>query len=271
MDDKDQALSHPKPLGDGEPDSGDERPRPAEQTFSRQPVRGFGIPVDSKACRECLGAIAHRLAQPITALRGGIELGLMGTRTAAEYRAILEQSMQLADGMVQMIVSLRDLGESVGVGGPKQSVNLKSVIEETLAEMESLALARELRFDFKAGELKDVAVDAVRVREAFHGLMRWIIQNSAGAGTITVKCQLTEGKAQVLLSPPRLDLQYLQIKILDDITTPGVRFSHAAKAGGLGWAIHQQAIEGSGGKVEMLMEGSGARAICVSFALAPPG
>ena len=77
--------------------------------------------------------MAHRLAQPMTALRGGIELGLMGKRTVADYRALLEQSLQLADSMVQMIVSLRDLGESSAPSGTPQRMHLEATVTEVLA------------------------------------------------------------------------------------------------------------------------------------------
>src|ERR1700733_2029798 len=68
---------------------------------------GAGRQSDEKTCRDCLAAVAHRLAQPMTALRGGIELGLIGQRSAADYRCLLEQTLQLADNMARLIVSLR--------------------------------------------------------------------------------------------------------------------------------------------------------------------
>ena len=79
----------------------------------------------------------------------------------------------------------------------------------------------------------------------------------------------SEGEARVFLSPPRLDLQYLQIKVLEDITTPGLLFSHAAKNGALGWAINQRLLDGLGGKLEMLTDGPKAGCIRVRFPLAP--
>jgi phosphoglycerate-specific signal transduction histidine kinase len=215
--------------------------------------------------------MAHRLAQPMTALRGGIELGLMGKRTVADYRALLEQSLQLADSMVQMIVSLRDLGESSAPGGTPQSVRLESTVTEVLAEMESLAQSQNLRLQLDAESATEVCADPVRLREALQSLLTWMIQNSAGSGAIAVRLSAADGVAQVFLSPPRLDLQYLQIKMLEDITTPGLLFSHASKNGALGWAIHQRLLDGLGGKLEMLTAGPDAGCICISFPVTPPG
>ena len=199
--------------------------------------------------------MAHRLAQPMTALRGGIELGLMGKRSAADYRSLLEQSLQLADNMAQLIVSLRDLGESGAPGGPPQCVLLEATATEVLAEMEGLAQSRELRLQLKAEGAVKVCANPERLREALQSLLAWVIQNSAGGGVIAMELSASEGEARVFLSPPRLDLQYLQIKVLEDITNPGLLFSHAAKNGALGWAINQRLLDGLGGKLEILTDG----------------
>ena len=236
------------------------------------PAPGCASAVSCKApenCRECLAAVAHRLAQPMTALRGGIELGLMGKRSAADYRSLLEQSLQLADIMAQLIISLRDLGESGAPGPPPQYVLLERTATEVLAEMEGLAQSRELRLQLEAeGEVK-VCANPERLREALQSLLAWVIQNSAGGGVLAVGLSASEGEARMFLSPPRLDLQYLQIKMLEDITTPGLLFSHAAKNGALGWAINQRLLDGLGGKLEILADGPDAGCVRVRFPLAP--
>ena len=214
--------------------------------------------------------MAHRLAQPMTALRGGIELGLMGKRTVADYQAILEQSLQLADCMVQMIVSLRDFGESSAPGGTPQRVLLETTVTEILAETKGLAQSQNLRLELEAEGATEICADPLRWREVLQGLLIWIIQNSAGSGAIALKISAVDGVAQLFLSPPRLDLQYLQIKMLEDITTPGMLFSHASKNGALGWTINQRLLDGLGGKLEMLSAGPHAGCICVSFPVAPP-
>jgi signal transduction histidine kinase len=213
--------------------------------------------------------MAHRLAQPITALRGGIELGLMGKRTVADYRILLEQSLQLADKMAQLIVSLRDLGESAAPAGCPQCVLMESTIAIAVAEMEDLAQAQDLHLQFKSSGSVKVGADPQRLREAFQSLLGWIIQNSAGGSAVAIDLAASEGEARVLLSPSRLDLQYLQIKVLDDITSPGLLFSHAAKSGALGWVINQRLVEGLGGRLDLLTDGTAVGCIRVRFPLAP--
>ncbi len=269
MEKKDRATSPPKPLEE-EPGIGRGAQARASQTVQWVPARGFRVSIDSPICRECLGAIAHRLAQPMTALRGSIELGLMGKRTAEEYHSILVQTLQLADNMVKTIVSLRDLGESIGPDGPTDRANLKFVVSETLAEIESLARMKTRHFTFEAGQTSDAKVSALGLREVLRSLMMWILQNTSADGTIVVKLSLAEGTTQIHISLPRLDLQYLQVKMLDDITPPDVHVSPAARTGSLDWSGQQQAINALGGKLDVLMEGADPTAICISFPIAPP-
>lgn len=234
----------------------------APEALVETPHRRVGPASD---CRDCLGAMAHRLAQPMTALRGGMELVLMGKRTEADYRAVIEQSMQLADDMAQLIVSLRELGESGAPGGTPQGILLEEVAAEVLAEMDSAAQARDLRLQLTAEKSVKVYANPDRLREALQSLFAWVIQNCAASGTITLELTTSGGEGRLILSPPRLDLQYLQIKVLEDIATPGQLFSHAARNGTLGWAINQRLLDGLGGKLEILGDGQDGGCIRVRF------
>ena len=256
----DDGLAPPGTAPGGSPAS--PLPAPADDLAARRRT--------PECCRECLGALAHRLAQPATALRGGIELALLGNHTVSEYQSILEQSLQLADCMVELIVSLRDLAESGAPAGPAQSVILESMVREAVAEMQGLAESRGLRLRLRADGPAGVCVNPNRLREALQNLLAWVIYNSAGGGVIDIGVSTSDGGTQVSLAPPRLDLQYLQVKVLEDISSPGLLFSHAANSGAMGWAINRRLVEGLGGKLEMVTEGMGAGCIRARFPIAPP-
>jgi hypothetical protein len=233
---------------------------------------GCSQPGNDKAsdkCRECLGALAHRLAQPITALRGGIEIGLLAKHSAAEYREMLEKSLELADTMVQLVISLRDLGESGAPGGTPGFTLLETAVKEVLIEVEGLAESRNLHFELTTQATREIYVNPGRLREALQSLLVWVVDNSAGTGVIAVHVAVTHDEATLFLFPSRLDFQYLQIKMLEDITTLGLLFAHASKNGGLGWAISERLIKGLGGKMELLTDGSNVGSIRVGFPLPP--
>ncbi len=251
------------PPANGKENPAESKPNAAGATAA------YRIPPEE--CRECLTAMTHRLVQPLTALRGGLELGLLGKPTEADYRALLQQSMQLADTMAQMIISLRDIGESGVSAGPYQSIRLESAVQDALAEAETWAQSRDLALQLQNTSDVNVRANPQRLREALQSLFAWVIQNSAGGGVMVVELSGEEGEASVFLSPPKLDWQYLQVKMLEDITTPGVLFSRAARIGTLGWAINQRLVNGIGGKIEILPVDGSAGRIRLRLPLTPPG
>ena len=272
MPDDHQLLKHGRPLGQ-ETAYTEQSPSGAERALHTKASYSTGqcsarLP-KSPDCRECLSALTHRLAQPMTALRGGIELGLLGKRSIGDYRSLLEQSLQLADQLAQMIISLRDLGESGAPCGNPQCLRLETAVEEILIEVEGLAQARDLRLELHADGAFQVTANPDRLREALQNLLTWVIQNSAGPGVVNVTLARAAGEVHILLSPPRLDLQYLQIKALEDIMAPGILFSHAVKRWALGWAINQRLVDGLSGKLEIAAGGPEAGCIRVVLPLPP--
>ena len=287
MEDRKQLLHDFKPQGENEPelrrgisDSIEYltcRSVPPAATASPNASASGSIPCatpgssGSNDCSECLSGVAHRLSQTMTALRGGIELGLMGKHSATDYRSLLEQSLHLADEMSQMIVTLRDLGEAGAAAGPPQHVLLETTVAAILLEMEGLAQARGLRLQFRTRGTMKIRANSDRLREALQSLLVWVIQNSSDGGVIAVDLLAAEGEALMRLSAPRFDSQYFQIKALEDIPTPGFLFSHAAKSGSLAWVICQRMVDGLGGRLEMITDGHDAGRIRVRFPLVPAG
>jgi signal transduction histidine kinase len=198
-----------------------------------------------------------------------MELALLGKRSASEYRAVLKESLHLADRVAQLIVSLRDLAESSAPTGPRESVALDQIVREIQAEAQGLAESQKVHLQFRVESAVNLCVDLDRLREALRNLFAWVIQNSGGGGVIETVISASDGKAHLSLSPPRWDLQYLQVKMLEDIANPGLLFSHAAKTGAIGWAINRRLVEGLGGKLEIVTEGLDAGCIRARLPLEP--
>jgi len=81
---------------------------------------------------ELLGSIAHKLSQPLTSLRGTVEVGLMGEMDVQEYRRILEISLQETQRVAETLEALRDIVEMERAGVQAQPLAWTAVIEEAL-------------------------------------------------------------------------------------------------------------------------------------------
>lgn len=83
---------------------------------------------------ELLGFLAHKLSQPLTSLRGTVELALMGEIDVKEYRRILEISLQETQRVAEILEALRDIVEMESAGIQVQPVAWREIIEKALEE-----------------------------------------------------------------------------------------------------------------------------------------
>ncbi|HET9178380.1 MAG TPA: histidine kinase dimerization/phospho-acceptor domain-containing protein [Terriglobia bacterium] len=81
---------------------------------------------------EVLGALAHKLSQPLTSLQGTAEVALMGEMDVKECRRILEISLQETQRMAETLETLRDIVEMERAGIQIQPISWTAVIEEAL-------------------------------------------------------------------------------------------------------------------------------------------
>ncbi|MEJ2008479.1 MAG: HAMP domain-containing sensor histidine kinase [Acidobacteriota bacterium] len=86
---------------------------------------------------EVLRILAHKLSQPLTCLRGSVEVALMGELKEPECRRVLEQSLEESYRMAQTLETLRDVLEMEGPGEDIQPVPWKKIVGKLLEEAAS--------------------------------------------------------------------------------------------------------------------------------------
>ena len=71
-----------------------------------------------------MGAVLHRFSQPLTALRGALELGLSLSRTPEQYREALQEALHHTDRLVRLKQLLAELTsrENFAAGSERLSV-----------------------------------------------------------------------------------------------------------------------------------------------------
>lgn len=78
--------------------------------------------------------LAHRLSQPLTSLRGSIEVALMGEMDESECRQVLELSLQESHRMAEILEALRDVLEMEGADQHVGPVSWTKCVEKFLGE-----------------------------------------------------------------------------------------------------------------------------------------
>jgi signal transduction histidine kinase len=194
-----------------------------------------------------------------------MELALWGERSAAEYRAALEQSLDLADHLVRWIASLRDLAESAAPCGALERVALGELVRAAVEELRPLAESRQVEITFGGSEEVCVQAHPERLREAIFRTLHNALQASPEGGAVRVALSASEGMASLAVFDQRPAARLGELESWREASTLGHVFLEAAKARNLEWAIAQRLVEAMGGTMQV--ENNAAQDCCLQFRL----
>jgi len=204
-------------------------------------------------CGECLLAVAHRLSQPLTALRGALELALTGPVDAGECRAALEQAFELTGQFVQLLSSLRDLGEAAAPGAASGCVSLSALAKEAQEELRGFAQARGVGMLLAASPEVTVSGPPERLRELVLKLLWLAIKRSPRQMELPIVVSAANGSAALVLTHPFASIRPDEFDLPPVGATDGLGrlFAEAAKTHRLDWAILNTLVESLGGSLQV--------------------
>jgi two-component system OmpR family sensor kinase len=214
-------------------------------------------PGQAQLCRVCcagLAAIIHRLSQPLTALRGSLELGLLTEGSAEDDRLALKESLAQADQLVGLLASLRELVEAEDSSQPAETTSLDQLVIAESAEMRPWAESRGLTLVLKFQSDLYVRANPRWLRHAVSKVIHRAIDRSPESGTVLVTLARSNREARLEVkdngpapSPGGLDH-------LSRASSLGQLFSEASNRGTLEWAIAKRIFEVQGGAARVESE-----------------
>ena len=180
---------------------GSNRARPAKrQDHPRQPRTGAGAsgpptPSASAPAPPCasnwLASVAHLLSQPLTALRGSLELALLTAPAPAELRLAVQEGLERAEEMVRLVALLRELADAETGGAEKELLGLGELAAEAVEDLRLLAESREIRLELNKAEEVQVWAPPARLRQAFLKLLYLALQREPRGGTLHIELRRT--------------------------------------------------------------------------------
>jgi two-component system, OmpR family, heavy metal sensor histidine kinase CusS len=136
--------------------------------------------------------LAHELRTPIQNLRGEAEVALTRTRTAAEYREVIELSIEEYQGLASMIDSLLFLARAENAETPINRLRFKVGQEiDTILDFYDAA-AREQSIALSRQGDADLYADAMLVRRAVSNLVSNALQHTSAGGQIVLVVRQTK-------------------------------------------------------------------------------
>jgi len=252
-----QSISNNPPRS-GHESASSQRPAAGQGKSAHLPPSGSpgaagGVGLTRQECGECLLALAHRFSQPITALRGSLELALAGALSTQEYRAALEQAFELAGQLVQLVKSLRELGDAAAPGAPAKSILLNALVKEALEELRGFAEARRVKIVFEASPEAIVCGPPDRFREVMLKLLWVAIERSPAQGEIRLALSNSGGSATLILADQGARPRPNEVDLASSGEGGGLGrlFSECAKTRRPDWAILKTLAESLGGSLQV--------------------
>ena len=148
-----------------------------------------------RVSRSFLSAISHEMAQPLTILRGSLELALEKEWSAEDRRAWLEQALEQADRLIQLNVFLRELAEAETSGDGKQKASLSTLINELARDLLPLAEVKKLRLVVQCEDNLSVLAIERRLQQALVNVIGDAINHTPEEGVVRLSLKRSGAEA----------------------------------------------------------------------------
>jgi two-component system, OmpR family, heavy metal sensor histidine kinase CusS len=194
--------------------------------------------------------IAHELRTPINNLMGEAEVALSRSRTAEDYRSVLESALEEYNRLARMIDSLLFIARAEKLHAPLQRVpfdvgtEVDSMIDfyEALAEEQQVAIRRH-------GDAT-LAADLILFRRALSNVISNAVHYTPAGGRINVEIQSLDGTVQVSVRDTGCGIAPEHLaKIFDRFYRVDPSRTHRTHGTGLGLSIVKSIVELHDGKI----------------------
>lgn len=206
---------------------------------------------DPNRASTSLLAIIHRLSQPLTALRGSLELALAGEPTAVEYRAALQESLIQADRVISLLKSLREFVEAGEPSSRVETVRLGGLLEGLVEDLRPLAESRGVTLSLKCPVQPSVRAEAQRLRDALFKALRKAIDRSPPGSSLEVSVPTAGSQACLQITDAGPPLDPADLEHLAQPSSLGELFSEATRRGTLEWVVAKRILETLGAAAEI--------------------
>jgi signal transduction histidine kinase len=194
---------------------------------------------------EFVAALLHKFSQPLTALRGSLELALEFSSTPEEYRQGIQEAIEQADRMVRLKKVLMELTSRPHLKSGAERMEVGSVLRVALEDSLPVAEHLGVRVETSCPVPLFAEVCAPRMTQAFCQLLNTFLEYSTSGSTVTVTCLRSNDDAVTTFSNacgaiPERDLP----RLFDAFFAS----SRASEADSSVWrALARKIIEASGG------------------------
>jgi len=198
---------------------------------------------------------SHELRTPLTAIRSVGEVGLSGKRDEGQYREIIGSMLEEVDSLSRLVDRLLLLSRSETGDAllTREDVNLKSLAEDVVAQLEVLAEEKQQTISIETNAPLHWTGDRMALRQALINLLDNAIKYTQAGGRIGVRvAQLGKNRIiDVVDNGPGIP-EELRSRVFDRFYRVDRSRSRDHGGTGLGLAIAKSAVEVQGGALSLV-------------------
>ncbi len=222
--------------------------------------------------RQFSADVSHELRTPLAGLRTILEVSAARDRPAADYRASVEEALEVVhqlEAIVEDLILLARLGAGQGASEQREPLRLRDLVESCFAPHADAARRRGLRFEDRVPAELVVTTEKLKLRLVIANLLSNAVEYTAEGGWIAVESDPAGGVILAVRdSGPAIPEESLA-RIFDPFFRLDTARSRSGEHCGVGLALARGLCDALGYRVEARNEAGGAVAFVVTRAAAP--
>ncbi|RKF50169.1 heavy metal sensor histidine kinase [Paraburkholderia fungorum] len=199
--------------------------------------------------------LAHDMRTPLTNLLAAAQVALSQTRTAAEYRDVIESSIDEYQRLSRMIEDMLFLARSEQADATLsvRNVDAAAEAERVAGYYESMAQDAEVTIEVKGGGT--VCADLLLYQRALSNLLSNALAHAPQGSVITIDCSEASDSTTIAVSDtgPGIEAQHVT-RIFERFYRVDPARHDSASGTGLGLAIVKSIMENHGGQCGVTSE-----------------
>lgn len=189
---------------------------------------------------ELAAGIAHEIRNPLTAIKGFIQL--MKERMSRDYYNVIQSEI----GRIELIT-----GELLMLSKPQsidfQPKEMSVILDHVATLLETQAIMRDVQIVRKLGSSPmTVSCDENQIKQVFINILKNSIEAMPEGGTVTIEAEEEDGFVRVVVRDEGVGIPEDKIRMLGQPF-----FTTKEKGTGLGLMISYNIVENHGGRIEV--------------------
>lgn len=156
--------------------------------------------------RSLLSGVSHQLGQPLTVLKGTLEMALLGEPSLERHQAAIEEALEQTERLVSLAGLLREVASLEVLRQTENFADLTKPVEEVVRDMQPLAEARKVQLHLQCDSHLSVRCEAPHLRQTVMNLVDCCLRFTPENGSIlvTVRQEGGEGCLEIRNVPSEL-------------------------------------------------------------------